>query len=834
MTIALSPAEALKQYFGYDQFRPGQAEIIDRAIAREDLLVLMPTGGGKSLCYQLPALLTPGVTIVVSPLIALMQDQVAHLLDNGIAATYLNSSLPGAEARAREHALLDGEYRLLYVAPERLLSESFQSTLSDLANDVGIARIAVDEAHCVSEWGHDFRPEYRQMRTLRQRFPSVPVTALTATATQRVREDIARQLELADPFTHVASFHRTNLHYTVRPKPKQLPLDIVRMVRELKDGSAIVYCQSRASVDKLAAALQSAGIAALPYHAGMSSESREQNQTAFVRDDAQVMVATIAFGMGIDKPDVRLVVHADLPRNLESYYQESGRAGRDGLPADCVMLFSYGDRSKIEFLIKQKSDPDEQRIARQQLRQTIDYGSSFLCRQRVLVGYFGETLAEDCGNCDNCLNPVPMEDRTIEAQKFLSCLYRCDQRFGMRYIIDVLKGKSDDRIRRNGHDSLSTYGIGGELTIKQWQELGQALLHQDFMEESTDGYGTLSIGDRGFQVLKRQLDVSVPQLRNGQDIAVVQRREVEELSPADEELFQHLRKLRKRLADQQSVPPYIIFSDRTLKAMAQEQPETQEEFGQLIGVGQKKLNQYGEIFLNALDDFLGASPGAIQMAEPESESVPVTVDEEEASKALPADDLQARNMPPEEETAADTESEETSLFDVRPLADSASDEPAVDDEDNLLTPRNFSLYPVYEPGKTTRAVVVEETAIASTQSKTTPEVSETPIPLSQFITLSVTQQETLELHRQGLSIENIAEARQLKPKTIMTHLAQLLAAGEEVDIDAIVTPARQRQIFRAIYDVGSYSSLTPIRELLGESFSFEEIRIVRAVLFGQS
>ncbi|MGK7911282.1 MAG: DNA helicase RecQ [Synechococcus sp.] len=825
MTIAPSPAEALKQYFGYDQFRPGQAEIIDRAIAREDLLVLMPTGGGKSLCYQLPALLTPGVTIVVSPLIALMQDQVAHLLDNGIAATYLNSSLPGAEARARENSLLDGEYKLLYVAPERLLSESFQSTLSELANDVGIARIAVDEAHCVSEWGHDFRPEYRQLRSLRQRFPSVPVTALTATATERVREDIARQLELSEPFTHVASFHRTNLHYTVRPKPKQLPLELVRMVRDLKDGSAIVYCQSRASVDKLAAALQSAGISALPYHAGMSSESREENQTAFVRDDAQVMVATIAFGMGIDKPDVRLVVHADLPRNLESYYQESGRAGRDGLPADCVLLFSYGDRSKIEFLIKQKSDPDEQRIARQQLRQTIDYGSSFLCRQRVLVGYFGETLAKDCGNCDNCLNPVPMEDRTIETQKFLSCVYRCDQRFGMRYIIDVLKGKSDDRIRRNGHDTLSTYGIGGELTIKQWQELGQALLHQDFMEESTDGYGTLSIGDRGFQVLKRQLEVSVPQLRNGQDVAVVQRREVEELSAADEELFQHLRKLRKRLADQQSVPPYIIFSDRTLKAMAQEQPETLEEFGQLVGVGQKKLNQYGEIFLNALDDFLGASPGAALVVEPE---IGIEVEENNLG-----------DLPLDAETNPVVDDEDTATFDIRPLADSASDERSENEEDNLLTPQNFSLYPVYDPGTTTGAVAVEEKAIASTQSKPAqskpaPDVSETPIPISQFITLSATQQETLDLHRQGLSVNEIAESRQLKPKTIMTHLAQLLAAGEEVHIDAIVTPARQRQIFRAIYDVGSYSSLTPIRELLGESFSFEEIRLVRAVLFGQS
>ncbi|MGK7908436.1 MAG: DNA helicase RecQ [Synechococcus sp.] len=814
-----SPVEALKQYFGYDQFRPGQAEIVDRAIAREDLLVLMPTGGGKSLCYQLPALLTPGVTIVVSPLIALMQDQVAHLLDNGIAATFLNSSLPGAEARARENALLDGKYKLLYVAPERLLNETFQPTLSELANDVGIARIAVDEAHCVSEWGHDFRPEYRQLRTLRQRFPSVPVTALTATATERVREDIVHQLDLGDgdPFVHVASFHRTNLHYTVRPKPKQMSLEIVRMVRELKDGSAIIYCQSRASVDKLADALQKAGISALPYHAGMGSELRAENQTAFVRDDAQVMVATIAFGMGIDKPDVRLVVHADLPRNLESYYQESGRAGRDGLDSDCVLFFSYGDRSKIEFLIKQKSDPDEQRIARQQLRQTLDYGSSFLCRQRVLVGYFGETLAEDCGSCDNCLNPVPLEDRTIEAQKFLSCVYRCDQRFGMRYIIDVLKGKSDDRIRRNRHDELSTFGIGGELTTKQWQELGQALLHQDFLIESTDGYGTLSIGDLGMLVLKRELDVKVPQLRSStSETPVVQRKEAEPLSEDEENLFQHLRKLRKQLADQQSVPPYIIFSDRTLKAMAQEQPETLEEFGQLIGVGQKKINQYGQIFLNALDDYLGARPAPVDELQVEDDQA-----EEEA--------INAERWESGEEVEEIAPQPKASAIKTLPVR---NDRPQSEEED-LFSPRNFSLYPVYESGAPRATAVEEKTTHQARINGSSVEI-EKPVELSQFITLSATQQETLRLHRQGLSVDEIAESRQLKPKTILTHLSQLLAAGEAVDIDAIVTPERQRQIFRAIFDVGSYASLTPIRELLGESFSFEEIRLVRAVLFGQS
>ena len=580
-------------------------------------------------------------------------------------------------------------------------------------------------------------------------------------------------------------------------------------MRELKDGSAIIYCQSRASVDKLADTLQQAGISALPYHAGMGAEQRAQNQTAFVRDDAQVMVATIAFGMGIDKPDVRLVVHADLPRNLESYYQESGRAGRDGLDADCVLFFSYGDRSKIEFLIKQKSDPDEQRIARQQLRQTVDYGSSFLCRQRVLVGYFGETLASDCGSCDNCLNPVPMEDRTIEAQKFLSCVYRCDQRYGMRYIIDVLKGKSDDRIRRNHHDELSTYGIGGELTIKQWQELGQSLLHQDYLIESTDGYGTLSIGELGLLVLKRQQEVTVPQLRTGKDdVAIVQRKEVQELSEADEELFQHLRKLRKRLADLQSVPPYIIFSDRTLKAMAQEQPETLEEFGQLVGVGQKKLDQYGETFLNALDEFLGARPAALEA--------------EESSDG----ELNINGNGSEELEVAETRKA------VAVQAKQAEEGDRDLDEETIFEPHNFSLYPTYD-SEVPKTATVERKQISQV-AHTPVATQDPPIPLSEFITLSATQQETWKLHQQGLSVAEIAETRQLKPKTILTHLSQLLAAGQDVDIDAIVTPERQRQIFRAIFDVGSYASLTPIRELLGESFSYEEIRMVRAVLFGQS
>ena len=906
----LTPAAALKQYFGFDRFRPGQSEIVEAAIAGRDLLVLMPTGGGKSLCYQLPALLTPGVTIVVSPLIALMQDQVANLLDYGIPATYLNSSLGASEARARQEALLAGEYKLLYVAPERLLSEGFDYVLDELATNIGIARLAVDEAHCVSEWGHDFRPEYRQLRQVRQRFRSVPVTALTATATERVREDIGTQLSLQEPLVHVASFQRSNLHYSVRPKPKQLPLELVRLIREENDGSAIVYCQSRKRVEQLAEALQQAGISALPYHAGMGAEARSRNQTAFVRDDAQVMVATIAFGMGIDKPDVRLVIHADLPRNLEGYYQESGRAGRDGLPARCILFFSAGDRSKIEFVIRQKTDPDEQRIARQQLRQTLDYGMAAICRQRFLVGYFGETLAQDCGSCDNCLHPVPLEDRTIEAQKFLSCVYRCGQRFGMRYIVEVLRGKTSDRMLQNGHDKLSTFGIGRDLTDKQWRALGQALLNRDYLVESTDGYSVLEIAERGVAVLKKEEEVMVPQLRaDKEDAPKLERLQQEEtLSPAEEELFQHLRKLRKQLADRQSVPPYVVFADRTLKAMAQQQPETLAEFGQLVGVGQKKLDRYGDTFLNAIDEFFRHSR-QVPVADVSEDAGPTVTDvrsteeqltEEQSIEVQPAATTRIDLPSASDASSASLSPVPLSLVDTEPKPDSTaahppSPLPLADREDSLSASRGIadsSARGSVSPSETEaisrdftttaapktissspqRSTPDEEdaanarpmldlTAIADTPTRpnsashSTPSrssssshiepaaasandlVSEAntsnPPPLAQLIPLGSSHQETLKLHQQGLSIGEIAAARDLQESTVGNHLAQLLAVGETVDIDAIVSPARQRQIFRAIFDVGSYASLTPIRELLGEDFTYAEIRLVRAVLFGQ-
>ncbi|MEL6555334.1 MAG: DNA helicase RecQ, partial [Cyanobacteria bacterium J06621_11] len=454
---------ALKHFFGYEQFRFEQKSIIEQVLKNKDVLVIMPTGGGKSLCYQLPALLKPGLTIVISPLIALMQDQVVALQDNGIGATFLNSTLSYEQVKARQSDILSGNIKLLYLAPERLFTPSFIDFLDQVGKTVGISTFAIDEAHCVSEWGHDFRPEYRQLFQLKQRYPQIPIVALTATATARVRQDIEQQLRLASPTVYVSSFNRQNLYYEVVQKEKKAYSQLLQKIKQYQSSEAdsgIIYCLSRKHVDEITLKLQQDGISALPYHAGLSSGIREKNQNKFIRDDVQIIVATVAFGMGINKPDVRFVIHYDLPRNLESYYQEAGRAGRDGEAAQCTILFGWGDVHTVKYLINRKTDPAEQRIAQQQLNQIVNYIESAVCRRKVQLSYFGESFQPPCNNCDNCLNPSPMEDWTIEAQKFLSCVYRCDQRFGMNHIIDVLRGSKKKRILELDHDQLSTHGIG--------------------------------------------------------------------------------------------------------------------------------------------------------------------------------------------------------------------------------------------------------------------------------------------------------------------------------------------------------------------------------------
>jgi len=606
MTAALSPTpaeftsleQALKHFFGYDRFRPGQRDIIEAVLEGRDLLVVMPTGGGKSLCFQLPALLTPGVTIVVSPLIALMQDQVQSLCDNGIGATFLNSTVSPLEVRSRAQQILQGQIKLLYVAPERLLSEQFLLFLEQIHSTIGIAGFAIDEAHCVSEWGHDFRPEYRQMISVRSQFPQVPMMALTATATERVRQDIIEQLDLRQPIVHLASFNRQNLSYEIRPKQKNAYADLLQLVRK-NAGSGIIYCLSRKKVDELTYRLQQDGIAALAYHAGMSDIDRATNQTRFIRDDVRIMVATIAFGMGINKPDVRFVIHYDLPRNLESYYQESGRAGRDGESAQCILFFSYGDLKTIDYLIDQKPDPHEQQIARQQLRQVVDYAEGTDCRRRIQLSYFGERFDGNCRNCDNCLQPKPLEDWTIEAQKFLSCVARCQERFGTAYIIDVLRGSKDKRILQNKHDQLSTYGIGKDRSADAWRLLGRSLLHQGLVSETSDGYSVLKLNSQSWEVLRKQRSVyiAVPK-KTGEGDRLDSPKRLKA-----EQLFEHLRALRKQIADEQSVPPYVVFPDSSLRLMAQSQPQSLTDFAQISGVGTRKLEKYGLRFVKAIEDF---------------------------------------------------------------------------------------------------------------------------------------------------------------------------------------------------------------------------------------
>jgi ATP-dependent DNA helicase RecQ len=605
---AATLAVELKQRFGFDSFRPGQEAIMRDILRGRDVLAIMPTGGGKSLCFQLPALLRPGVCIVVSPLIALMQDQVRLLQDNGIEATFINSSLDRMEIARRFAKLERGDLRLLYVAPERLLQAEFEGeVLPRLQATQGISSLVVDEAHCVSEWGHDFRPEYRQLHRLRTRFADVPIAAFTATATERVRQDIVRQLALREPSIHVASFNRPNLYYGVRPKTKAAYTEVLGLART-SNGAGIVYCLSRKRVDELAERLQSDGVRALPYHAGLDAETRRDNQEAFIRDNAQVMVATIAFGMGINKPDVRWVVHYDLPKSLEGYYQESGRAGRDGEPARCILYFGAGDIRTAELIISQKVDPvsfeplvDEQRIARQQLRHVLSYAESSECRRAVQLRYFGEAREGKCNACDNCIEPRSMIDRTTEAKQFLSCIARLAQRrerYGIAYIIEILRGGETQRVITRDHGSLSTYGIGKGLGLHEWRDIARALLHQGLMTQSQDGYAVLSLNEASWQVLRGERTVQVGE-------SVKPARGGKAAKPAasgdgDEALFQALRALRKRLADEAGMPPYIIFNDASLRDMAQRQPTTLEEFSTIAGVGQAKLSRYGNQFVELI------------------------------------------------------------------------------------------------------------------------------------------------------------------------------------------------------------------------------------------
>lgn len=598
----------LKHRFGFDSFRTGQESIIRDILADRDVLAIMPTGGGKSLCFQLPALMRAGTTLVVSPLIALMQDQVRQLLDNGIAATFINSSLPASEISARTAALLRGEYKLLYLAPERLLQQDFLTRIvTQLIDTNALTAFVIDEAHCVSEWGHDFRPEYRQLAQLRQRYPSVPMLAFTATATQRVRGDIIEQLALRNPAMHVASFNRPNLYYAVQPKSRRTYEELLDRVRA-SGSSGIVYCLSRKRVDELSQKLRDDGVRALAYHAGLDGNQRQQNQEAFIRDDAQVIVATIAFGMGINKPDVRWVVHYDLPRTLESYYQESGRAGRDGDPADCILFFGPADIRTAEFLIQQKIDPesgepleDEQRIARHQLRQVLNYAEATECRRAIQLRYFGEAFEPPCNACDNCRQPREQKDWTVQSQQYLSCVARLAQRrerYGAAYLIEILRGGQSQRLIDRGHESLSVFGIGKTHSVDEWRHLARTLVHQGLVDETQDGYPVVVLNARSWEILRGERRVMLVETTRPP------RKPKRSAAPAtgdvDMDLFEKLRLLRKQLADQQGLPPYVIFHDATLRDIATRKPATLDEFAQVAGVGQRKLEKYADAFMDVV------------------------------------------------------------------------------------------------------------------------------------------------------------------------------------------------------------------------------------------
>ncbi|MBI5692362.1 MAG: DNA helicase RecQ [Verrucomicrobia bacterium] len=596
-------ARLLQLTFGYSSFRPLQREICEATLAGRDVFALLPTGGGKSLCFQLPALARDGLTVVVSPLIALMKDQVDALQASGVAATFLNSTLGEPEARSRLRGLHRGEFRLLYAAPERLLLEGWEDNLRNW----NVSCLAIDEAHCVSEWGHDFRPEYRQLSRLREALPGVPAMALTATATERVRQDIVTHLRLREPEIFVASFNRPNLTYRVIPKDQPLK-QIIDFIRVREHESGIIYCASRAATERVAEALAGRGFSARPYHAGLDAATRAAHQEAFLRDDTRIICATIAFGMGINKPNVRWILHHDLPKNIEGYYQETGRAGRDGLPGDCLLLFSAGDIAKQTHFLDEITDEQERTIARAQLRQIVHYAESAGCRRSELLAYFGELFPLDtCGACDNCLEPRETYDGTIVAQKFLSCIYRIAQhsRFsvGLNHLIEVLTGADTEKIRRWGHDRLTTYGIGAELNRTRWASVGRELMRLGHVAVAEGEYATLELTESGRELLRSRAPVT---LTKPMDLPKARRapvRRAGELA-CDEILFARLRALRKELADERRVPAYIVFGDTTLRAMARYYPETPDQMEGIPGIGEKKRAEFGAIFAEEIADYL--------------------------------------------------------------------------------------------------------------------------------------------------------------------------------------------------------------------------------------
>ncbi len=603
-----SAQQILQHTFGYERFRQQQQFIVDHLINGGDALVLMPTGGGKSLCYQIPAIARPGVGIVISPLIALMQDQVDALRQNGVRAAFLNSTLGRDEVLEVEAQLHRNELDLLYIAPERLML----SRTLELIETIPVSLFAIDEAHCVSQWGHDFRPEYVQLSVLHQRFPLIPRIALTATADSATRREIIERLALSNARQFISSFDRPNIRYRIAESRGNAREELLRFIRNEHQGEAgIVYCLSRRRVDEVAAWLQGKGLVALPYHAGLSPEVRARNQERFLREEGVVVVATIAFGMGIDKPDVRFVAHLNLPKSLESYYQETGRAGRDGQPADAWMLYGLQDVITLKQMQASSEAPEQiKRIEHHKLDAMLGLCELTSCRRQALLRYFGDEMVEPCGNCDTCLEPPETWDATTAAQKALSCVHRTGQRFGVTYLVEVLLGQDNERMRRFGHDKVSTFGIGSELNQREWRDLYRQLIARGLLAVDLEGHGGLHLTEQSRPVLRGEQSLYLRKISRSKQAKSRERKASRFAEQGQDKLWQALRQCRQQLADEQGVPAYMIFHDATLAEMVENRPGTLTQLANISGVGAKKLDAYGEAFLDVVNEYRNMEEGA--------------------------------------------------------------------------------------------------------------------------------------------------------------------------------------------------------------------------------
>jgi ATP-dependent DNA helicase RecQ len=862
LSLSARMYSALRQYFGYTSFRPLQEEIIKDVLEKKDVFVLMPTGGGKSICYQLPSLLMEGVTVVVSPLISLMKDQVDGLDANGIAAACMNSTLSVREIRDVKTAFLENRLKVLYVAPERLM---MPGTFAFLKKGK-VSLFAIDEAHCISEWGHDFRPEYRKLKLLRDPktgFPDVPIIALTATATERVRKDIVSQLNLdisSEKGPYVASFNRKNLSYEVRPK-KETFSEIADYLHRHRGEAGIIYCQSRNSVETLTKKLNIAGFKALPYHAGLSDTERTRNQEMFIKDDVDIIVATIAFGMGIDKSNVRFVIHYDLPRNLESYYQETGRGGRDGSPCECILFFSRGDRFKIDYFISQKTNEKEKDISLVQLRQMVAYCEGNKCRRQTLMEYFGEKLSGYCGNCDSCLRPKGTFDGTEPARKLMTCVQELNQRFGTNYVIDVLTGSRNKKIKQNHHERLKSHGSGKEFTKEQWRSLASEITNTGLLDVSGAQYPVLKLNAMSRKILKglEQIELVCPEgfapeaeesfvpsiaagIKNEEvddvhlstentfteecsvvaDILKTQnvRKAVKSGKEPDPILFERLKALRKEIALQKNLPPYIIFSDTTLKEMTTKFPHSSEEFHSITGVGEHKLRKYGDAFLKEIENYC-RDYSLIPAEKPENSGA--------ACERAEKEEIISKGM------AKKNENSKTEV-EMSGIKMSISEFDKVNSSEVCKFPPKRAKYldMSIQDWSETDSSEGGSKEIDSTESSTQSEIVDLlKTDFSESNSLEIeSQQRTFSLFSRGLGIDEIAEIQGMSTRTIFRQLEQLAFSGKIRNSGGLLSPERQQQIKTAL-DTLEIELDSLLRARIGKNCPEEEMKLIRALLLSR-